>query len=124
MIRGYINENGVPVVNVTVGGIRSQITIPAVVDTGFDGHICLPTELAVNLGLELIISITVELADGSMKDELVFYGTGSIGDTQREIEIILTDSEEALLGLSWFTEGSLYINFHTGELIIEEVIEQ
>ncbi len=70
MIRGYIDANGVPMVNVTVGGIRSQITIPALVDTGFDGYVCLPTELAVNLGLELVISITVEMADGSMKGQL------------------------------------------------------
>lgn len=123
MIRGYIDENGMPVVNVTVGGIRSQITISALVDTGFDGYVCLPVELAVSLGLELVTSIPVEMADGSIKDELVFCGTGSIGGAQREIEIFLTDSDEALIGLSWFAKGSLYINFQTGELIIEEVIE-
>ncbi|HIE25932.1 TPA: hypothetical protein EYP66_01440 [Candidatus Poribacteria bacterium] len=41
MIRGYIDEDGMAMVNVTVGGIRSQITIPALVDTGFDGHVYL-----------------------------------------------------------------------------------
>jgi hypothetical protein len=71
----------------------------------------------------LVGFLSVELADGSTKEELVFRGTGKISDNQREIEILLTDSEEALLGLSWFAEGSLYINFQTGELIIEEVIE-
>lgn len=38
-------------VNVTVGGVRSQITIPVLVDTGFDGYICLPIALAVNLAV-------------------------------------------------------------------------
>jgi predicted aspartyl protease len=48
MIRRYIDESGMAMVNVTVGGIRSQITIPALVDTGFDGYVCLPIALAVN----------------------------------------------------------------------------
>lgn len=124
MIQGCVDEYGTPEVELTVRGMRGAITTPATVDTGFDGEVSLPIELAVALGLELVGFAFIELGDGTVNRELVFLGTASIGGVQKEIEIFLTDSEEALLGRGWFAEGSLYINFQTGELIIGEVIEQ
>ena len=46
-----------------------EIAVDAVIDTGFDGYLCLPVQLAIQLGLELSGSIKVELADGSIKRE-------------------------------------------------------
>jgi predicted aspartyl protease len=37
-------------------------------DTGFDGFLCLPTPVAVSLGLELIDVVSSELADGTVID--------------------------------------------------------
>ena len=49
------------------------------VDSGFDGFLCLPIEVAVGLGLELVTTIPVELADGTVNEnELVFAGKASI----------------------------------------------
>jgi len=44
----------------------------AVVDTGFDGAVCLPVSIAVNLGLELVGREFVEYADGRVVRELLF----------------------------------------------------
>jgi len=123
MIRGYITDSGAPLVDVTVAGIRRQAVIPALVDTGFDGDLSLPIGIAVGLGLELVLSITIDLGDGTIKEnELVFAGMARLGDGKpRRVEILLTTSQEALVGRSWFREGSLSMNFKTGELAIEEV---
>jgi predicted aspartyl protease len=123
MMQGYIDDLGYPRVNVAVTGARRSVTLPALVDTGFDGDLSLPIRIAVDLGLELIASFSIELADGTVReDQPVFSGIGSLGDGRpREIEIVLTGCEEALVGLNWFRESSLCMNFKKRELTFEEI---
>jgi len=125
-MQGYIDDLGYPRVNVAVTGARRSVTLPALVDTGFDGDLSLPIRIAVDLGLELIASFSIELADGTVReDQPVFSGTGSLGNgTPREIEIVLTGCEEALVGLNWFREGWLCINFKKRELAFEEIADE
>ena len=54
MIIGVILDNGTPVIELKVRGAREESTIEGILDTGFNGFICLPTSIAVTLGLELI----------------------------------------------------------------------
>ena len=42
-----------PITTVQVGGTRRTLTLEAIVDTGFDGEICVPLDVGVTLGLEL-----------------------------------------------------------------------
>jgi len=73
MIDGVIRATGTPVVPLRVLGTRGDITVEGILDTGFDGFLCLPMPLAVTLGLELIDVVRTELADGTViEDELVF----------------------------------------------------
>lgn len=53
-MEGYVNEYGQPIVEVTVEGSRGSIIAGAILNTGFDGDICLPTQVAIQLGLELV----------------------------------------------------------------------
>ena len=46
---------------------RKSVEIDAIIDTGFDGSLCLPVPIAIQLGLELSCSQVVELADGSLQ---------------------------------------------------------
>ncbi|MCX7966858.1 MAG: hypothetical protein N3B10_00040 [Armatimonadetes bacterium] len=59
-------------VEIEVAGLRERQRLLAVVDTGFDGFVCLPLEVAVTLGLELSGSQWVQYADGRVVRELVF----------------------------------------------------
>lgn len=53
-----------PSADVEIRGSRGSMPITAIIDTGFDGYICLPTSIAVQLGLELVSQGSVELAVG------------------------------------------------------------
>ena len=97
-VEGYIDDYGQARVNVTVGGRKMEITVSPVIDTGFDGDICLPLQVAIQLGLELSGSIKVELADGSIKRELVFSGVTKFGEEAKKARITLTESKDALIG--------------------------
>jgi clan AA aspartic protease len=105
-----------PQVDVVVGGTRGNVQVKACLDTGFDGDICVPTEVAVTLGLELIGCEPIELADGSRKPELVFKGYAILLGKKRVVEILLTDSEESLVGTGLLAECRLSIDFSTGKV--------
>lgn len=75
MMTGVILDTGTPIIELKVRGSREELMVEGILDTGFNGFLCLPIALAVPLGLELIDVITSELADGTIvEDELVFAG--------------------------------------------------
>lgn len=105
-----------PTTRLHVQGSRGAAEVTAIIDTGFDGHVCLPTTLAVGLGLELSGQNVVELADGTRKMSLVFDGTVRFLDRERVVAIYLTDSDEALIGTRLLSDCRLSIDFTTGKV--------
>lgn len=110
-MKGYVDSSGDPVFEMIIIGSRGQIKVIALVDTGFSGAVCIPVKLAIQLGLELISQVTVEYADGTRKDELVFSGKIVWEKDTKDVEIYLTRSEEILIGKEIFTDGILEIDF-------------
>jgi len=117
MIEGYIDEYGQPKVDIEAAGMKLSVLLNAIVDTGFNGDLCLPLQVALQLGLELRSAIDVEFADGSRKQELVFIGTVKLGNETKEAWITLTNSEDALIGTNMFSK--LEIDFSDNKVIIE-----
>ena len=97
-LKGYFDDFDQPRVTINVVGPHREITVDAVIDTGFDGDLCLPTQLGITLGLELKDLTRVELADRTIKQELVFAGIVQLGKSKRDVNILLTESDDALLG--------------------------
>ena len=87
-----------PTAQIEVIGGRQAIELTAIVDTGFDGDLCIPTCVAVQLGRELTSELEVELADGTRRNQLVFAGSVRFLGEAHEVRIMLTDSEDALIG--------------------------
>ena len=66
----------------------------------------------MTIGLELKDADYVELADGSIRRELIFRGTVRVGDLlPKEGEIVLTDSEQPLVGAGLFEGLRLEIDY-------------
>ncbi|MBM3237332.1 hypothetical protein FJZ31_13650 [Candidatus Poribacteria bacterium] len=123
MITGQINQAFSPILRVTVYGNKGEVTIDGILDTGFDGFICLPIAVAVPLGLELIDVTDSELADGTIvQDELVFAGKVLWDGEVIDVDVVLTKSADTLIGTAMLMNSDVRINFHTGEVLIEQVI--
>jgi predicted aspartyl protease len=116
---GYFDKFLHPRVRLTVKGSRKSLHINPVVDTGFDGDLCLPVKIAIQLGLELFGQSLVELADGSKKDELTFQGSVFWRDQERLARIFLTDSEDALISSGLFQGQKLTIGYANRSVTIE-----
>ncbi len=95
-------------------GSRASVPLTAIVDTGFDGDVCVPTGVAVSLGLELIGENQVELADGTVQKKLLFAGSVDFLGERRPVQIYLTDSEDALIGTSLLADCRLVVDFPAG----------
>ncbi len=54
--------------------------------------------MGIELGLELKDLTMVELADGTIKKELVFAGVAQLGKRRKDVNILLTESDDVLLG--------------------------
>jgi hypothetical protein len=76
----------------------------------------LPIRLAVQLGLELIGEQLIELADGMQRNELVFAGSVRFFGETRDVQIMLTDSEDALIGTGLLNYHPLAIEFPGGQV--------
>jgi len=116
-MEGYIDEYGQGRVRVGVMGRRMEIAVDAVIDTGFDEYLCLPVQIAIQLGLELCDTMKVELADGTIKKEMVFSGLTKFGEEAKKARITLTESRDALIGTKMFSY--LEIDFEGKRVRIE-----
>src|SRR5439155_5458936 len=105
-----------PTATVEVIGSRQTLELTAIVDTGFDGDLCIPIRVAVQLGLELVGEEFVELADGKRSYELVFAGSARLFGETHEGRIMLTTSQDALIGTRLLNRYPLAIQFPGGEI--------
>jgi clan AA aspartic protease len=125
MIEGIIRGTGTPLLALQVigkGGVG--ITVEGVLDTGFDGFLCLPVPLAVSLGLELIDVTRTELADGTVvEDELVFAGQAEWDGVVRDVDILLTRSADVLIGTAFLTEYLVQLDYKANTVRIEKTPE-
>ncbi|MBC8248802.1 MAG: clan AA aspartic protease [Anaerolineales bacterium] len=118
----YVDEYRRCWVEISVAGARQEMTLLALVDTGFDGWVCLPMPIAIQLGLELFGLQVVELGDGSEIEELVFRGEVIFNQKRRDVDITLTNSADALLGTGLLEDSVLTIDFveRTVEIVQKE----
>ena len=64
MIEGKINDRYEAVITITVTGpAGASAEVPAVIDTGFNGFLCLPEKMMEELGMPFLHSRRVRLAD-------------------------------------------------------------
>ena len=121
MIEGYISSSGAPVIKIKVKGRRDEVAVEGILDTGFDGYLCLPIPTAVSLGLELIKVVRTELADGTiLEDELVFAGKAEWdGSMVVETDILLTRSQDVLIGTGFLRGYQVRLDYSKDKVWIE-----
>ena len=108
-----------PKIELTVIGLDDKIKVPALIDTGFDGALMLSLPAALQIGLRLSNMVQVELADGSIKKEFVFEAKVIFDGETRPVEILLTSSDENLLGTALLRDQRLTIDFSQQLLTID-----
>ena len=100
----------------------SEVTVEGILDTSFDGFLCLLISLAVSLGLELIDVTRTELADGTvMENELVFAGRAEWDEAVMDVDILLTRSGDVLIGTAFLKGYMVQLDYQAHTVRIEKV---
>jgi clan AA aspartic protease len=114
-MKGFFSE-GKPKIELTVIGLDSKIKVPALIDTGFDGALMLSLPAALQIGLRLSNMVQVELADGSIKNEYVFEAKAVLDKETIPVDVLLTSSDENLVGTALLQNQHLMIDFRSQKI--------
>jgi clan AA aspartic protease len=100
---------------------RRSVEVEAVVDTGFTGHLTLPSEVVLSLDLLERGFVEVELADGGYTGLDVHEARVLWGDQQLPIPVYETEGEP-LVGMSLLRGSRLTIDVvPDGVVVIENL---
>ncbi len=104
-MRGFITEDLEPVIDdLSVIAESENIRLKVILDTGYNGALCLPRKYKKKCKLQSIGVETFELADGSLIKEELFIGQIIIDGNPCFVEITFTDSAIGLIGMQLLDE--------------------
>lgn len=114
MLEGYVDASRQPRVTVTLVGREAQrLELEVVIDTGFDGSVCLPMTFAAQVELQVWGTQLVELANGSQHEEWVYVGEVIFDRERHAVDISLTQGTDGLLGTALVPGYRLEIGFRS-----------
>jgi clan AA aspartic protease len=119
MIEGYVNEALEPVVEIGLKCGDAITAIPAVVDTGFSGYLCLAERWIDELEMMFEYAEPYELANGERITRDVFRGVIRFDGQDQEVDVILTASDDTLIGASLFRRYKVAIDYPRCHVRIE-----
>lgn len=122
-MQGYVDEFSQPKMEIILIGESKRLTTEAVIDTGFNGELSIPVNLAIELGLKLIALEKVELADGSRRSQMVFSGKILWEKTERDVNIFVTYPGEHLIGTMLLGGQNMNIDFYKRTVTISDKLD-
>ncbi len=119
MIQGVINETLEPIVEIGLKGQEAVERIYAIVDTGFSGHLCLSQHHVDKLTMVFHHVERYELANGEVLVAEVFRGTIEFDGEDRGVDVIVTASQDRLIGASLLQDYILTVDYPQRYLKLE-----
>lgn len=117
MITGIVTEDGVPLIQVSVGDRQW----PAVIDTGFNGWLELPDSCRDAVNPLFLGRIVSELAGGVKIEEDAFSVEFLFDGHFIESEVTFVDSDTLLIGTAILANHHLEIDFPAKTVSLERV---
>lgn len=119
MIHGQVTGNLDPVIDVGLIEGENVETVSVVIDTGFNGGLCLSIRHFGLMDLYYLYAGSSELADGRFIAEDIYTGRIIFDGGQRQVEVTLTDSADSLIGAELLKDRTLFIDYPACEVRIE-----
>ncbi|HZL33915.1 MAG TPA: clan AA aspartic protease [Tepidisphaeraceae bacterium] len=117
MIDGIVTSDCEATVAVNVRGTgKSDVTVKAVIDTGFNGYLTLTSEIIESLGLISQGARTAELADGSFIIISVYRATIYWDGHSRAVQVLSAESSP-LLGMDLLRGHRLTLDAVPGGIV-------
>jgi len=111
MIKGEVTEALDPVIEIGLKDGETVSMIEAIVDTGFSGYLCLSEQWVDKLDMSFRFVESYEMANGEIITRDVFRGVIRFNGQERGVDVILTTSDDTLIGASLFKEYLVAIDY-------------
>jgi clan AA aspartic protease len=108
-----------PRFEVTVSGRRRSIQIDAVVDTGFDGVLCLPMDVAYWIGCEIAGWGLLKLADGSEKNVPRVWCDVTLLGVAATVKAFVAEIPDPLIGTGLLANCQMCVDFDSGKVHLQ-----
>ena len=121
MLSGYF-RNSCPYTTITVVGSTGSKEVEAIIDTGFNGFLTLPQDIADSIGMEYTKAVSSSIvADGSTSPSLIYKGKMIYDSSRVDLLIDVQKHCKILLGTALLEELklSLYIDVVAQRVIFD-----
>jgi clan AA aspartic protease len=107
-----------PKVQITVQGQVRSVEIEAIIDTGFAGRVCLPMDVAVQIGAQVAGWREMLLADGRVsRRPSVLCEVDLLGMTFSNVEAFVTEEYgDPIIGMELLEGCQLTLDFDSGSV--------
>ena len=95
-------------------------TIEFMLDTGFNGNLCVPRSVLQRLNLTIVDATYFYGIGGKRQPIDVAYAKINWFGSLFEVFVLVNDGDDFLLGTQLLADKELYINYKTGEVVITE----
>ena len=120
-MKGLINADFEPVVEVSIVVDGSVKKFKAIIDTGFNGFISIPHAIIDKTSWQFIGFEAYELASGEIIKDKVYLGDIRFDGKKRYTYILSSRSGDILIGTKFLADKILVMNFSSKEIIIRDV---
>ena len=122
MMTGLVTSSGEAVIRVLVRGPCGQeAQVEAVIDTGFNGFLTLPTQFVTDLALPFAGTTRAALGNGSEVQMDVFEATLLWDDQERNV-VVLATAGGALVGMSMLSGYRVTLDVKDGGTVTIEAL--
>lgn len=112
---GKVNEFGEACIDVNF--LSNNKTYPFLIDTGFNGSLCLPYKIAEELNLDIEEQTTFYGVGDHYENIDVTYTEISWLGMVTEVSVLVNKGNDFLLGTALLDNKELYINYKTKEVL-------
>lgn len=99
--------------------VKAEV-LECIVDTGFDGALILPKGIAEQLSLPTVARLAFELVGGTRMTADVALGEIEWLGQRRTVEIILSESNDSLIGTEMFEGCKLLIDYSSRYVTVSQ----
>jgi len=121
MIEGIVNNFDEPIIklNINIPNNKSK-KVNAIINTGFNGYISIPTILIEQSKWDFIGTEEYELANGDIVEEKIYLGKIIFDGDEIKVISLTNRTKDVLIGTKVLKNKILKIDFKNSKVIIEE----
>jgi len=112
MIQGYVDKYLQARIPIAVVGKNGSVsTLEAVVDTGFNGDLCISIYQREKIELAFSYTQKFELGDGSTPEQDVFVGQMIFDKQKLWVHVLVSESKDTLIGAALLVDKRLDVDY-------------